>query len=524
MKEEATAWDVFLSHNRRQKPWVRLLVNQWRSPGLRVFFDEDSLEPGELVPLGIERGVSHSRYIVLIITPSSMESRWVANEASMARYSDPDATNRRLIPVMLEVVERDRIPLNLRQLSTVDLTESATKVDQYHRLVKFLKPDIREPPDPPDTNWPTEAPVDRPMKLFDQQEAGKVFLEADRTKRERLERIQSLLIIMVESFKTIFLLDPNSLDIHPFFKDVKTRLEPLIPAINLDADTGILERAGIRHVILRTGTLVTILALLEDDELFKTGKTIGQNAAADLVESVLKRLGYVPCTSEAFVELWGYWDTTGGWGKLKLVTSDGSHNTSTEKQKVPKHKWTIEIRNNFLAVGGDLELTHRHCNFWRGYLHGFLEESLPRVEQMMRESDEKSYQQVALPAYDYVDHVEHVFDEHEDVDIFHITFQEHPLSPALEYLTTARWRLRQSLLRESMLLSSAAITSARDWVTKNEDALKTWDRVRQLYDETKLDELINQRLPRRPDDNKAKEWYYMSKEFVDTLAQARYLG
>src|SRR4051812_25531646 len=40
-------WDVFVSHNKQQKPWVRQVVDQWRSLGLRVFFDEDSIEPGE---------------------------------------------------------------------------------------------------------------------------------------------------------------------------------------------------------------------------------------------------------------------------------------------------------------------------------------------------------------------------------------------------------------------------------------------------------------------------------------------
>jgi hypothetical protein len=76
-----------------------------------------------------------------------------------------------------------------------------------------------------------------------------------------------------------------------------------------------------------------------------------------------------------------------------------------------------------------------------------------------------------------------------------------------------------------MLLSSAAINSARDWAQKNEDALSTWDRVEQEYEETNLEEIIKQNLPRHPDTRKAKEWYLMSKEFVDTLAfQVREIG
>src|SRR5262245_48499221 len=84
-------WDVFVSHNGKDKPSVCAMVEQWRSRNLRVFFDEDSIEPGEDVVAAIERGIGRSRHVVFVITPASVAGRWVAMETASTIISDPDA-------------------------------------------------------------------------------------------------------------------------------------------------------------------------------------------------------------------------------------------------------------------------------------------------------------------------------------------------------------------------------------------------------------------------------------------------
>src|SRR4030095_6036830 len=145
-------WDVFVSHNRRQKPWVRELVLQWRSLGIRVFFDEDNIFPGENIVRGIERGLTRSRHVVLIITPTSMFSKWVAMEVATTIYTDIDANERKLIPVLLEPT--DDISLAIRSLNMIDLTDHTTRVDRYHFLLRSLHVDVTPLPNPPDNNIP----------------------------------------------------------------------------------------------------------------------------------------------------------------------------------------------------------------------------------------------------------------------------------------------------------------------------------------------------------------------------------
>ena len=123
-EKTAFQWDVFLSHSSAQKPLVRAIVQQWRELGLSVFFDEDTIQPGEDVVTALDRARDNSRHTVLLITPESIASPWVDQELNAAVYLDPGARERRLIPVLLEPVADSEIPISVRKLNRVDLTDA----------------------------------------------------------------------------------------------------------------------------------------------------------------------------------------------------------------------------------------------------------------------------------------------------------------------------------------------------------------------------------------------------------------
>ena len=106
-------FDVFLSHNRRQKPWVREFAQVLKAAGLKIFFDEESISPGEDIVRALESALENSKRVVFVITPSSLESDWVALETASAIYSDPAASKGKLVPVMLEGVDPKKIPLSI---------------------------------------------------------------------------------------------------------------------------------------------------------------------------------------------------------------------------------------------------------------------------------------------------------------------------------------------------------------------------------------------------------------------------
>jgi hypothetical protein len=149
-------YKVFLSHNRKQKGWVRELAHRLRNAGVKVFFDEDSVKKGADVVGAIEDGLEASRYVVLIITPSSVASTWVALETAITIYSDPTAAKNKLIPVMLEPVDLTEIRPAIRRLNMADLTNPETRDKEFKSLwtdLKIVKTKIPSPPP-----WPRIGP------------------------------------------------------------------------------------------------------------------------------------------------------------------------------------------------------------------------------------------------------------------------------------------------------------------------------------------------------------------------------
>ena len=55
--------DVFLSHSAKDKAVVRAVAERLRADGLRVWFDEWEIHPGDSIPAKIEEGLEHSRVL-----------------------------------------------------------------------------------------------------------------------------------------------------------------------------------------------------------------------------------------------------------------------------------------------------------------------------------------------------------------------------------------------------------------------------------------------------------------------------
>ena len=67
-------YDVFLSHSSKDKDIVRPLAERLRADGLRVWFDEWILKPGDSIPAKIEEGLERSRGLVLCMSSHAFGS------------------------------------------------------------------------------------------------------------------------------------------------------------------------------------------------------------------------------------------------------------------------------------------------------------------------------------------------------------------------------------------------------------------------------------------------------------------
>ena len=71
-------FDVFLSHNAKDKPRVRRLAERLRDVDLRVWFDEWVIRPGDDIYLTVEHGLEASRTLILFMSSNAFGSDWVA--------------------------------------------------------------------------------------------------------------------------------------------------------------------------------------------------------------------------------------------------------------------------------------------------------------------------------------------------------------------------------------------------------------------------------------------------------------
>lgn len=96
------AYDVFLSHSSKDKEIVRKIAERLQKDGLKVWFDEWLLKPGDSIPSKIEDGLEHSRVLVFCMSANSFGSDWGTLESQTFRFRDPLNRGRRFIPVRLD--------------------------------------------------------------------------------------------------------------------------------------------------------------------------------------------------------------------------------------------------------------------------------------------------------------------------------------------------------------------------------------------------------------------------------------
>ena len=131
---EAFKYDVFISHSAKDKPAVRELAERLRTDGLKVWFDEWEIKPGDLIGLKIESGLEQSRNLVLVMSANAFASDWATLESPTTRFRDPTNTQRRFIPLRLDDAE---INDSLKQFAYIDWRSKSE--EEYARLLSACR-------------------------------------------------------------------------------------------------------------------------------------------------------------------------------------------------------------------------------------------------------------------------------------------------------------------------------------------------------------------------------------------------
>jgi len=131
---EPFTYNVFLSHSSKDKTVVRELAQRLKKDGLRVWFDEWEIKPGDMIGLKIEHGLEQSRTLILVMSANAFASDWVTLERHTALFRDPTNAQRSFIPLRLDDAEIKDI---LKQFAYVDWRQKSN--EEYTKLLSICK-------------------------------------------------------------------------------------------------------------------------------------------------------------------------------------------------------------------------------------------------------------------------------------------------------------------------------------------------------------------------------------------------
>ena len=126
-------YDVFLSYSSADKVVVRQLAERLRDDGVRVWFDEWSIEPGQGIFDEVSKGIERSKVLVQMMSSNGFGSKWAQMERETILHQDPNNHQRRFIPLLLSDCE---IPKVLERFAYIDYRQQDDEA--YKRLLAAL--------------------------------------------------------------------------------------------------------------------------------------------------------------------------------------------------------------------------------------------------------------------------------------------------------------------------------------------------------------------------------------------------
>jgi hypothetical protein len=117
--QAAEADTYFLSYSRSDQEFALRLATYVRAQGISLWVDQLDIRPSEHWDRAIERAVSKSLGIVVVLSPRSVASDNVADEISFAIDG-----GKSVLPVM---IERCNLPLRITRMQIIDATGNYNK-------------------------------------------------------------------------------------------------------------------------------------------------------------------------------------------------------------------------------------------------------------------------------------------------------------------------------------------------------------------------------------------------------------
>ena len=130
--------NIFLSHNHKDKPFVRQLVKNFEKAGLSCWVDEAELDIGDSIIDRIGQGIYESDMVAAIISTNSVGSAWVQKELQLAMTREISGRKIRVLPVVIDSCT-EQIPYYLRDKLYADFRDSRRFQENLFMLIRAVQ-------------------------------------------------------------------------------------------------------------------------------------------------------------------------------------------------------------------------------------------------------------------------------------------------------------------------------------------------------------------------------------------------
>ncbi|MFP4103728.1 toll/interleukin-1 receptor domain-containing protein, partial [Coleofasciculus sp.] len=130
---------VFISYTNEDRATMEKIRNSLRRESLTVWTNTTDIQTGEVFEEAIKRGIEQADNLVYLLSPDSVNSDYAQRELDYAV-----SLNKRIIHLLVRETPPEQIPLALRDLQYIDLTDNVKEEDYYldeSQLLKIVQQD-----------------------------------------------------------------------------------------------------------------------------------------------------------------------------------------------------------------------------------------------------------------------------------------------------------------------------------------------------------------------------------------------
>ena|SRR5215475_570559 len=131
---------VFITYATKDEALASKLASSLEEAGLDAWYDKREILPGDNWAEKISQGLKESNAMVVLLTPSALESQTVQRNISYA-LGDESFSNR-LIPVIIgdsHDLPEDRLPWIFKRLKTITVSKSEEETEQFKKVAEAIK-------------------------------------------------------------------------------------------------------------------------------------------------------------------------------------------------------------------------------------------------------------------------------------------------------------------------------------------------------------------------------------------------